>query len=342
MPSKSQGAQIRQFLIENVAKHPRDLAAVTAEHFGITPQAVNHHLRKLTADRLLQARGNTRGRSYKLVAETVEQTYLLTEARAEDVVWRDLVAPLLKGVPKATLDICHYGFTEMVNNAIDHSEGRTLSVRMVKTAASVEFWIDDDGVGIFRKIQQALALPNDRDAIVELAKGKFTTDPARHTGEGIFFSSRVFDSFSILSHDLFFLHQRQTGDWLVERASPGKGTRIQMSVNVPAEHTLDEVFDQFTAPDEFAFSMTHVPVALAQHGEENLVSRSQAKRLVRGFEKFEQVVLDFADVESIGQAFADEIFRVFQLQHPQLRMQWVNTAPAVDRMISRARAQLSS
>lgn len=41
-------------------------------------------------------------------------------------------------------------------------------------------------------------------AILELSKGKFTSDPARHSGEGIFFTSRMCDKFEILSKGLFF------------------------------------------------------------------------------------------------------------------------------------------
>ena len=54
-------------------------------------------------------------------------------------------------------------------------------------------------MGIFKKIQKALDLLDERHAILELAKGKLTTDPKHHTGEGIFFTSRMFDEFTILS-----------------------------------------------------------------------------------------------------------------------------------------------
>jgi len=63
--------------------------------------------------------------------------------------------------------------------------------------------------------------------------------------------------------------------------------------------------------NDFGFSKTHIPVFLAAYGEDNLISRSQAKRLLVRFERFKEIILDFENVESIGQAFADEIFRVF-------------------------------
>ena len=70
-------------------------------------------------------------------------------------------------------------------------------------------YLHDNGVGIFKKIQTELRLLDERHAILELAKGKLTTDPKRHTGEGIFFSSRMFDQFDILSGGIFFTHKFQ-------------------------------------------------------------------------------------------------------------------------------------
>ena len=54
------------------------------------------------------------------------------------------------------------------------------------------------------------------------------------------------------------------------------------------------------------------------------------------FEKFKTVVLDFAGVEEIGQAFSDEIFRVFATSHPEVDLISVNAAVGVQQMIVRA------
>ena len=63
----------------------------------------------------------------------------------------------------------------------------------------------DNGIGIFTKVQNTLGLSEKRYAILELAKGKFTSDPDSHTGEGIFFSSKAADEFVILSDHLMFV-----------------------------------------------------------------------------------------------------------------------------------------
>lgn len=294
----------------------------------------------MTADGILKAEGNTSARRYELNATKVEVRYALAGEQEEHIIWREQVAPLLDGLPDNVLGMCHYGFTEMVNNAIDHSEGSELAVTVVRSSMFVEIWIVDDGVGIFHKIRKAFGLRGDKDAVLELSKGKLTTDPKRHSGEGIFFTSRMCDSFGILSGKLFFGHFLDGSDWLLERISKSKGTTVEMTIDVATKRTLGEVFDRFAVPDEYAFDVTHVPVALARHGDENLVSRSQAKRLVRGFDQFKKVFLDFSGVRSIGQAFADEVFRVFQIDHPDVQLMYTAAAPEVERMILRARAKL--
>jgi hypothetical protein len=57
------------------------------------------------------------------------------------------------------------------------------------------------------------------------------------------------------------------------------------------------------------------------------------------FQRFEEVILDFSNVESIGPAFADEIFRVFTRQHPKITLQYANANEEVRKMIMRAQSQ---
>ena len=53
-------------------------------------------------------------------------------------------------------------------------------------------------------------------------------------------------------------------------------------------------------------------------------------------DRFRTVVLDFQKVGQIGQAFADEIFRVFARIHPGIDMQFINSNEEVLKMIRRA------
>lgn len=341
---RSRGETIRRFIVSNVEKHPKDVAKLTADKFGITRQAVNKHLQKLVDERALVPQGNTRNLTYRLrPLEEWRKTYPLTDALAEDVVWRQDVAPSLGQMPENVLDVWHYGFTEMFNNAIDHSGGTLIGIRLRKTATNTELVLYDDGIGIFEKIQTELNLLDERHAILELSKGKLTTDPANHTGEGIFFTSRMFDDFDILSGGVYFSHKfGEKEDWILERDKFSSGTAVWMKLNNHTARTTKKVFDQFTSDDDIGFTKTVVPVRLAQYGDDKLVSRSQAKRLLARVDRFKTVIFDFQSVDSIGQAFADEIFRVFALKHPEIELLTIKTNSAVKRMIRRARGSADS
>lgn len=98
------------------------------------------------------------------------------------------------------------------------------------------------------------------------------------------------------------------------------------------------MFDEYTADGDYEFSKTVVPVRLTRYGNEALLARSQAKRLLARLDRFKTVVLDFEGVEWIGQGFADELFRVFVRRHPNVEIVPVNENPQVKSMIRRAQA----
>ncbi len=337
---RTRGEEIRHFILKNVEKHASDISRVTADKFGISRQAVNKHLQKLRSEHALAESGKTRNRSYKL-APLVEwrKTYPVNKELAEDVIWTNDISPMIGKMPENVIDIWFYGFSEMFNNAIDHSGASNIAVHIKKTAATTEMAIYDDGVGIFKKIQNALNLLDERHAVLELSKGKLTTDPERHTGEGIFFSSRMFDSFDILSGGVFFTHYfGDSEDWILEAKQYAHGTAVWMKLDNQTARTVTKIFDKYSSGDSYGFNKTVVPVRLAQYGDDKLISRSQAKRVVARVELFKTVIFNFEGVESIGQAFADEIFRVFPQQHPGTQVYSSHANSEVKRMILRAKA----
>lgn len=334
------GEAVRKFIIQNVQQHPRTIVSETARRFGISRQAVHKHIQNIVAGGFLQPTGSTRARVYKLSELTRwQQSYVNPHTLSEDSVWGNDVRALVGNLPDNVIQIWHYAFTELFNNVIDHSEATNAIVEFTATAATAEMSIYDNGVGIFRKIQAALRLEDERHAVLELAKGKFTTDPKRHSGEGIFFSSRMFDAFRILSGNVYFSHEfANEEDWILQSDHKSHGTLVLMRLHNHTSRTLRKVFDQFSVGDDYAFKKTVVPVRLAQYGDDALVSRSQARRLLTRVDRFSVVHFDFDGVASIGQAFADEVFRVFASAHPEIQISAVNANAEVKRMISRAKA----
>jgi anti-sigma regulatory factor (Ser/Thr protein kinase) len=338
--ARPQGEALRLFVLEHVSRHPSDIAKRAANRFHITRQAVHKHLRRLVDEGLLTESGQTRSRTYRLaVLSQWKRSYPLQAGLAEDLVWTQDIRRVLGELPDNVLGLWQHGFTEMFNNAIDHSEGTQVHVEVHRTAADTEMIIADDGVGIFEKIQSRLGLLDVRHAILELSKGKLTTDPARHTGEGIFFTSRMFDSFDILSGGVSFSHtDGEANDWVRDNPQYQKGTTVWMRLRNQTNRTTKKVFDEYVSGEDYDFSRTVVPVVLAQYLGDPLISRSQAKRVLARVDLFRTVVFDFSEIDSIGQAFADEIFRVFSQSHPEIELQFIHANASVGKMIARARA----
>lgn len=341
--SRKRSLEIQNFILNHVEAHPNSISALASEHFEISREAVLRHVHKLIDDGMLIAHGRTRDRWYELSLLVDEGFKVdLTSNIEEDKIWRHLLRPHLVGIPENVMRICEYGMNEMLNNAIEHSEGTELECFVEQTAVRISFEVTDNGVGIFDKITDELNLDEREQAILELSKGKLTTDPSRHTGEGIFFVSRVFDFFIVISKGLFYSLEDLGMDELPAIRGKGDGTTVMMRIDTRSRRSIQEVFDQYASEDlDYTFSKTDVPVALAKFGDESLVSRSQARRMLARFEHFNEIVLDFNGVELIAQPFADEVFRVFARRNPTIKITAVNTSKEVDRMIRRAERGLA-
>jgi anti-sigma regulatory factor (Ser/Thr protein kinase) len=211
MNNKERGKKIRRQIVQDVRHHPTDISKHIAKIFSITPQAVNSHVKRLEKEGWLISSGIGKGKRYFL-GDIREHRSLfpLTPEFTEDGVWRNQYSFVFDGLPENIVDICHYGFTEMVNNAIDHSDGRHVDIYVARNKETIMIFIIDDGEGIFKKIKRFCDLHDERQALFELSKGKLTTDPDNHTGEGIFFTSRVFDEFEIDSKGVKFSHNEQS------------------------------------------------------------------------------------------------------------------------------------
>ncbi len=332
--------EVRDFIFEHLRDHPHDVVRMIVERFEVSRQTANSYLRSLVDEGLVYGEGKTKARRYFL-KDFVDKAFNIpvTPDLKEDTVWLETVQKYLRDYPKNVVSICHHGFTEIVNNVIDHSESTKMDIVIIVNALQIEMVIRDHGVGIFEKIQKELGVENKWYAILELSKGKLTTDTEKHTGEGIFFTSRMFNEFNIWSDNLLFSTSGDNQDWIFEIEEKDrvlKGTCVSLFLDPRTTRTAREVFTRYEDEDS-RFSKTHVPVRLAKYEGEELVSRSQAKRLVTRFEEFTEIVLDFRGVSIIGQAFADELFRVFQNAHPEIHMIYINAHQDVERMIKHVR-----
>lgn len=334
---------IRHFILSHVQEHPSDIVKFAAEHFSMSRQSVNKHVRALVAQADIIAAGNTSSRTYRLgEGRMADMVFDITPELEEHVIWSQRIKPLLKDLPDNILDLWGYSFQEILNNAIEHSEGTKVEIVVLQEDGHTEITIIDDGIGIFRKLCDRYGFEDEKHAALELSKGKLTTDPDSHTGQGIFFSSRMVDSFIIESGGASLFHlPNQVFDFVLEGGKNEKrGTIIIMKLENNIARTMNSVFNMFELPgdEDHGFVKTLIPVKLAQFDKEMMVSRSQARRVLARVNRFKHVGLDFQGVEKIGQPFADEIFRVFGLEHPDITLYSINENDQIKSAIKKARA----
>lgn len=256
---------------------------------------------------------------------------------SEDEVYQELEgkSPIIKNLPENISSILFYAFTEMLNNAIDHSKSKNIEVELSNKDGVLEFIVDDFGVGVFRNVMAKKNLKSELEAIQDLLKGKTTTAPQAHSGEGIFFTSKIGDLFILESFGYRLRVDNTIQDIFIEEIPQKRGTRVTFQLSANSKKHLNDVFKKYqTDPSEYAFDKTEVKVKLYTMGTV-YISRSQARRILSGLEKFKLIILDFDKVPTVGQAFADEVFRVFQARHSDITIKPINMVEPVEFMVKR-------
>jgi anti-sigma regulatory factor (Ser/Thr protein kinase) len=232
--------------------------------------------------------------------------------------------------------ILEYALSEMINNAIEHSRSKSAKVRVLRDDKTISFFVIDYGVGVFKNVMKKLKLKSEYDAITEILKGKTTTQPKAHSGEGIFFTSKIADKFHINSRGFKLIIDNDINDVFVNTTKKSfLGSEVYFEIKTNSKKHLSDIFKEYQSnPDTYAFDKTKITVKLYTLGT-IYMSRSQARRILSNLDKFDHIILDFKDVPTIGQAFADEIFRVYKNSRPNVKIETINTNENIDFMIGR-------
>ena len=320
---------------------------------GVTRQRASLMLANMVRAGELVKIGKTRGARYFLASEDIQvqgrfarklSGHGLKEHEVLQEV-RDSFIPL-KLASDNLRSIFDYAFSEMLNNAIDHANSERIEVDVAVRGgdpgkpAILTFEVRDFGIGAFRNVMQKRGLESELEAMQDLLKGKVTTAPQAHSGEGIFFTSKSADVFVIRSYEWEMRVDTTIPDvFFTKHDDVVVGTQVRFSIAYNSRRHLTDIFKAFeSSPDAQNFDRTEIFVRLFTHGTVH-VSRSQARRILSGLEKFKRITLDFDKVPTIGQAFADEIFRVFLANHPDIRIESIHANEAVRFMIERVERQ---
>lgn len=340
---KERKLTIQNYILGKIDKHECDYVIKTCDNFNITKNTVYRYIREMKDNgEIVEDNNKINKCKYKLNSLTYECMYSTEELLEEDKIFTNDILPCLNNPAKNDLTIWKYAFTEMMNNAIEHAQAQKIYCRVDVNRLNTQIVIVDDGIGIFNNIREYFKIEKNKDMsydeiILELFAGKLTTDSERHSGEGIFFTSRVLDFFAIISDDKIFSHN-SFDEYYLENLDKMLGEKIHgtlviMKLENNTKKRLNDIMNRYADPER-GFYKTSLPlIELFPSG--NLISRSEARRLGIVLEKFNEAVLDFKEINSIGQAFAHELFIVFKKNHPEMSIVPINANQEVSDMIKR-------
>lgn len=301
---------------------------------------VSRILAKLVASKKVYQRREGRNIYYRTTAGVLIDDEFPTRGLKEEMVWEKVYQDkeFFEPVSEQARDILAFSFLEMLNNAIDHSKSGVVRIRIWRELGFLKFIVRDFGVGIFRNLMEKEKLVDERDAIRVLLQGKTTTDPKRHSGEGVFWTSKIADKMTFSSGGTRLTIDNIIGDFAIEETDEFVlGTEVYFEIQEDTRRSMSKLFHQYSFDhDKILLDTTVVPVKLFDSGEV-WISRSQARKLLSGLDKFKQITFDFNGVDLIGQGFADEIFRVFQIQHPEIVLEGINMNDTVSLLVERAK-----
>ncbi len=334
-------ASLTPWITRAALEHGADLPAHLMQRLDISRRRASHVLRKLVALQWLTSVGTPRKPRYEPgPLRQVVQRYTI-DGLQEDLPWRRDFAAFF-ALPAEVARMAQHVFTELLNNAIDHSGGSRVTVSMRQTPLQVQLLVSDDGVGLFERIAGSFAIDDAQLAMLELSKGKLTTQPDRHSGRGLFFSSRLADVFDIHANRAAFQHRAwEPKSWRASRPASQQGTSIYMAIALDTPRTLDAVLQAHSASGQgYDFARTSVPLLLIAGGKDgSLASRADAKRAALRLAQFSEAELNFNGVNHVGHAFADELFRVFAQAQPAVQLLPFGMNAQVAAMVSGVLAQ---
>lgn len=315
------------YILEKISTEAQSISKVVSETFGVSPNTIHTYLNELIEKGVIEKLN--RGK-YKLVNTHSEYTFSRSagELESDTLPYDRCLENAIRHLDGNIQRIWNYGLSEMVNNVIDHSNAENMKLIVIQNYLTTSVVLIDDGVGIFEKIKNHFGLSNLDEAICELFKGKLTTDAANHSGEGIFFTSKMMDSFIIISDGKIFTSSKFSNDSIFDIENI-QGTCVFMSLSNFTHKTPKEIFDQYSDIDG-GFNTTKIPLKNIFDGAP--VSRSQAKRVCNRLEQFTEAILDFDEIEWMGQGFAHQIFVVFKSLYPEISIVPINMNDSVESM----------
>ena len=343
--TESKRKKIKDHILKKIDEDKKDFIAKISDEFGISVTSVKRYIESEIANaHIIKDTYRTCGYSLAFSGRELSYDIRSIAEREDSILFREIL-PLINAGEKA-MQIWNYVLPEIISNAVNHSEGNTLSIYVRSNCLYTRVTVADNGVGLFKKVTQAMKSfghrdPVTEDALAELYKGKFTSQPEKYVGDGIFYSMHLLDKFAAISEgnviragfeeDPSYLRSHLLG---YAMRPTDNGTVVVMQLENDTQRDASDVFGEYSAGED-GMIRTRIPVFEAC-ADRNPLTRSQAKRLCARLEGFDEVILDFGKTVIMGQGFADEVFRVFKNSNPEVKLTPVAMNPVVNGMYMHA------
>lgn len=329
---------IQHYILEKISQNTTSLSKKVSETFDVNQSTIHSYITDLLEKNIIM---KVKRGEYKLVTNSYK--YILSRKNGDldnDLyALEECLSRHISGFPQNVQGIWDYVFSEMVNNVMDHSAAETATIHVIQDYINTTVILSDNGVGIFKKLKDYFGFPSIDETICELFKGKLTTDSMNHSGEGIFFSSKLMDSFYIISSGNLFTNSKYDESKyedtiLLNNSSQSNiGTTVVMKLS---NFSIKEVKDVFNLYEDSSGRFTKTILPLKNIFKTSPVSRSQAKRVCNNLDKFKEVIIDFDEITWMGQGFAHQLFVVFTNQHPETKIIPINMNEDVQKMYNHA------
>ena len=327
--------KIKNFILDNLSSHEKNIVHAAINKFGVSRQAVNRHMINLIKENKIVAHGNTKGRHYELMPQAnYSKKISMEDIKGSRKFLDDFILPHIELLPKNIYEIFEYSAGSLINNIVDHAKATSVYFKIFINHEEAHLVLTDNGVGLFENIYKGLSLSSTQMAAMEIAKGNVTTDPDRHSGDELNTIIHLFDKAIIDSANKSLRYFNNNNCWEINPSRHQNGTRIHLQINPNSDRTCADVFHRIFKKEK---KKIRIPLNLLNMSEKKIVnSRSYAENILRNIDNYKKIEFDFNKIDLISPAFADELARKTKEKNQFADIAWMNTNKTVEMLLVRA------
>ena len=122
---------IKQFILENLTRHQKDIIKAAIRKFGLSRQAILKHMNTLISDDQVVAHGKTRDRFYELKPQVNYSNSIdTTEGFDPKSILNTQIFPHLKSLSQNVRELCEFSLSALFYNIHDHAAATQVNYKI--------------------------------------------------------------------------------------------------------------------------------------------------------------------------------------------------------------------